>query len=140
MALGISLPAALAASRSGGTKINLENTKKSGKILAAPNGWTIYAFTKDSPNKDACQNISGCLKAWPPVYTTGKPVAGTGVKQSLLGTITLKNGKKQVTYNGHALYLYKFDGGAHQTFYINFFQFGGNWPALNAAGKEVTKH
>jgi predicted lipoprotein with Yx(FWY)xxD motif len=136
-AMAASLPTALAASRSGGAKINLESTKQFGKILDDSKGWTIYAFTKDSKNKDACQNISGCTGAWPPVVTTGTPVAGTGVKQSLLGTIKLKNGKKQVTYNGHPLYTYVADGGPHMTFYVNFLQFGGRWPAVNAAGALV---
>lgn len=136
-ALTASLPAALAASRASGTKISLESTKKFGKILDDSKGWTIYAFTKDKTNKDNCQNISGCTGAWPPIVTTGKPVAGPGVKQSLLGTIKLKDGKSQVTYNGHPLYIYSGDGGPHMTFYVNFFQFGGNWPAVNAAGAEV---
>ncbi len=135
-ALGVSLPAALAASH-GGAKIELEKTTKFGKILAASNGWTIYAFTKDRKNQDNCQKITGCLQLWPAVATKGTPVAGPGVKQSLLGTIKLKDGKSQVTYNGLPLYTYKEDGSAHQTFYINHSQFGGKWPAVNAAGKEV---
>ena len=136
-ALGVSLPAALAASHAGGAKIELEKTAKYGKILADSRGWTIYAFTKDKKNQDNCQKTAGCTSAWPPVVTKGKPVAGPGVKQSLLGSIKLKNGKSQVTYNGIPLYTYTSDGGPHQTFYVNFFQFGGNWPAVNAAGKEV---
>jgi predicted lipoprotein with Yx(FWY)xxD motif len=71
------------------------------------------------------------------VTTKGKPVAGPGVKQRLLGTIKLKNGKLQVTYNGHPLYTYVADGAPHQTFYVNQFQAGGRWPAVNAAGKLV---
>jgi predicted lipoprotein with Yx(FWY)xxD motif len=132
--LSATLPAALAASRATGTKINLESTKKFGKILDAPNGWTIYAYSRDSRNKDVCQNNSLCNSLWPPVVTKGSPVAGSGVKQSLLGTIKLKDGKLQVTYNGHPLYTYSADGGPHQTFYVNVFQAGGHWPAVNAAG------
>jgi predicted lipoprotein with Yx(FWY)xxD motif len=136
-ALTASLPSALAASQATRAKINLEKTKSFGKILDDSRGWTIYAFSRDKKNKDNCQNISGCLTNWPPVVTKGKPVAGTGVKQSLLGTIKLKSGKLQVTYNGHPLYTYAGDGGPHQTFYVNFFQSGGKWPAVNAAGNEV---
>lgn len=136
-ALGVSLPAALAASHAAGAKIELEKTTKYGKILADSRGWTIYAFTKDKKNQDNCQKIAGCMSLWPAVVTKGTPVAGPGVKQSLLGTLKLKNGQTQVTYNGLPLYTYKSDGGPHQTFYVNFFQFGGYWPAVNAAGKEV---
>jgi predicted lipoprotein with Yx(FWY)xxD motif len=135
--MSLSLPSALAASHAGGAKITLEKTKQFGKILADSRGWTIYAFSKDMKNKDNCQHISGCLSSWPAVVTKGKPVAAPGVKQSLLGTLKLKSGKLQVTYNGIPLYTYVGDGGPHQTFYVNFFQFGGTWPAVNAAGKEV---
>lgn len=136
-ALSLSLPSALAASHAAGAKINLEKTKKFGKILDDSRGWTIYVYSKDRRNKNVCQNNSSCRSVWPAVLTTGKPVAGPGVKQSLLGTIKLKDGKTQVTYNGHPLYTYLGDNGPHKTFYVNFFQAGGYWPAINAAGKEV---
>ena len=126
-----------AGSTSGGPeRITLEKFKH-GKILANAKGFTIYAFTRDATNKDKCVAIKGCKQTWPPVTTTGKPVAGTGVKQSLLGTITVPGVGKQVTYNGHPLYTYSADGGPHQTFYVNFSMFGGRWPAVNAQGQEV---
>jgi predicted lipoprotein with Yx(FWY)xxD motif len=133
-ALISSLPVATAATRAAGTKITLEKTAKFGKILANGKGFTVYAYSKDTRNHDACQSVNGCVSLWPPVTTKGKPVAATGVKQSLLGTIKLKSGKTQVTYNGHPLYTYIADGSPHQTFYVNQFQSGGRWPAVNAAG------
>jgi predicted lipoprotein with Yx(FWY)xxD motif len=123
---------------SGPAKIKLERFGKR-KILAAGNGWTIYVFTKDSTNppKNKCVTTKGCSQVWPAVTTVGKPIAGTGVKQSLLGTIKVSGVGKQVTYNGHPLYTYSADGGPHQTFYVNFSQFGGRWPGINAKGAEV---
>jgi predicted lipoprotein with Yx(FWY)xxD motif len=132
-----SLSVASAAPRATGAKITLEKTKKFGKILANSKGFTVYAYSKDTHNKDVCQNNSTCISLWPPVTTKGKPRAATGVHQSLLGTITLKNGKHQVTYNGHPLYTYVGDGSPHQTYYVNQFQAGGRWPAVNAAGRLV---
>jgi predicted lipoprotein with Yx(FWY)xxD motif len=108
-----------------------------GTILVNGRGFTLYAFTKDSRNHEACQSISGCPSVWPVVSGAAKPTLGPGVKRSLVGTITLKGGKKQVTYGGHPLYTYSADGGPGQTFYVNFQQFGGHWPAVNAAGREV---
>jgi hypothetical protein len=70
------------------------------------------------------------------VTTSGRPVAGPGVKRSLLGTIKLGR-KTQVTYAGHPLYTYVADTHPAQTSYVNILQFNGRWPALNAAGKEV---
>ncbi len=72
-----------------------------------------------------------------PGHDTGKAVGGPGIKSSLLGTTTLKHGVKQVTYAGHPLYTYTGDSGPGQTSYVNVKQFGGRWPALNAAGNEV---
>ena len=108
-----------------------------GTILVNGRGFTLYAFTKDSRNHEACQSIGGCLSLWPVIGGSGRPNLGPGVKRSLVGTITLKSGKKQLTYGGHPLYRYAADSGPGQTFYVNFLQFGGRWPALNAAGREV---
>jgi predicted lipoprotein with Yx(FWY)xxD motif len=108
-----------------------------GTILVNSRGFTLYAFTRDARNKDACQSIGGCLRIWPALKTSGKAIAGPGVRSGLIGTITLKNGAKQVTYAGHPLYTYSQDAGPGSTFYVNFPQFHGNWPAVNAAGHEV---
>ena len=132
-----SLPTASAATRAGGTQIDLHGSRV-GKILVTSKGFTIYVFTADTKNHDNCQNKPHCLGSWAPVLTKGKPVAGAGVHQSLLGTTKLKSGSVQVTYNGHPLYTYIGDTQKHETSYVNFPQFGGKWRAINAAGKEVT--
>jgi predicted lipoprotein with Yx(FWY)xxD motif len=138
----ISAAAALLAAPAGASgvraKIELRQTS-AGKILVNARGYTVYSFSRDSRNKDACQNIHVCLNVWPPVKTSGKPIAGPGVHQNLLGTITLKNGAKQVTYAGHPLYTYIGDTHPAETFYINLYQFTGFWPAVNGAGHNVTK-
>ena len=120
------------------TRANLELRKtKVGTILVNSRGFTVYAFTRDSRDKDDCASIPNCLRLWPAVGTSGQAIAGPGVNSRLIGTITLKGGLKQVTYDGRPLYTYKGDTGPAETFYVNFFQFGGYWPAVNAAGKEV---
>src|SRR3954470_21310933 len=103
--------AAFAAGLTTGTKVTLHQTSL-GKRLATSTGRTLYLFTRDTKSKSAC--TGSCLVIWPPLLTKGKPVAGRGVKQSLLGTV--KRGTKlQVTYNGHRLYRYASDSGAGQT-------------------------
>lgn len=52
---------------------------------------------------------------WPPVITRGKPIAGRGLKSSLLGTIRRANGARQVTFAGHPLYRYVLDTRSGQT-------------------------
>ena len=126
--------AAPAGAGSGGAKLQLRKTKV-GTILVNSRGFTVYAFTKDTRNRDNCG--SACLRFWPPVATAGRPIAGPGVRSSLIGTIRLKNGVEQVTYAGHPLYTYSQDTRPAETKYINLLQFGGFWPAMNAAGQEV---
>ena len=108
-----------------------------GKILVSKSNHTLYMFTRDTKNKDSCVSVSMCTGAWPPYTTSGKPSAGPGLKSSLLGTIKLSSGKKQVTYAGHPLYTYAFDSGPKQTGYVGASQFGGKWYAVSSAGKTV---
>jgi predicted lipoprotein with Yx(FWY)xxD motif len=136
LALAAALPTALAAASSTHPRLQLHKTKL-GSILVDHRGYTVYAFTKDTRNHDACVNISHCLVAWPVVSPGSGPIAGPGVKRSLIGTITIKKGVKQLTYAGFPLYTYVGDTHAAQTDFVNLLQFGGRWPALNAAGKEI---
>lgn len=136
MALLGALAAGAALARGHRAALRLRNTSV-GTILVNGRGFTVYAFTKDHRNHDACVKIRGCTGLWPLVTTTGRPMAGPGVKKSLIGTIKLKGGVKQVTYAGHPLYTYAADPGPGSTFYVNFLQFGGRWPAMNASGQEV---
>lgn len=136
VALAAALTTTIAAAKRAATKLQLRTTPV-GTILVNSRGFTLYAFTKDSRNSDACRAISGCTAIWPILTSSGKATAGAGVKSSLIGTITVRGGAKQVTYNGHPLYTYASDGGPGQTGYVNASQFGGRWPAVNAAGATV---
>ena len=136
VALAVAVGPQLASASGSRAKLELHKTNV-GTILVDGRGFTVYAFTKDARNKDNCTSISGCPTVWPPLTTSGKPIAGRGVKTSLIGTITLRRGAKQVTYGGHPLYRYLGDSGPGETYYVNVFQSGGYWPAVNAAGREV---
>lgn len=73
-----------------------------GNILFGPDGRPVYMFAPDRASKSTCYGT--CARAWHPLLTKGKPVAGPGVKANLLGTTTRKDRSVQVTYNGHPLY------------------------------------
>ena len=75
-----------------------------GSILVNVGGRTLYLFRADSGTMSAC--AGACASAWPPLLATGTPTAGTGLTASKLGTITRSGGTRQVTYNGHPLYLF----------------------------------
>jgi len=68
----------------------------------------------------------------------GKPTADGGADASLIGTTTRSDGKPQVTYNGHPLYLYSGDQAAGEANGQGSTAFGGGWFALTAAGDQVS--
>ena len=78
-----------------------------GKALFGPSGKVLYVFGADRGSKSNCYGV--CAAAWPPLLTTARPIAGVGVQARLLGTTTRKDGRLQVTYNGHPLYYYSAD-------------------------------
>ena len=78
-----------------------------GSFLVDSKGMTLYLYTVDQPNTSNC--YGPCALAWPPLLTSGAPVAGTGVTASLLGTTTRTDGSTQVTYNGWPLYYFATD-------------------------------
>jgi len=117
-------------------KIGLRRTAV-GTILVSASGRTLYEFTRDRARSNTCVKISGCSEIWPALTTSGKPTAGPGVRTSLLSTIKLPGGAKQVTYAGHALYLYSADSGPGETSYVGEKAFGGKWYAINSLGHTV---
>lgn len=122
-----------AASGQAGAMLNLANNSTLSSFLVDSKGMTLYIFTKDAPNKSNC--AGGCLTAWPPLLTSGTPVAGTGVDKSKLGTITLADGTLQVTYNQMPLYYYAKDKVAGDTVGQNV---GSVWFVVSADGKVIT--
>ena len=82
--------------------IDVVNDPKLGQILVDDKGMTLYMYTKDEPDKSNCSG--GCLEAWPPLLTQGNPTLGPGVDAKLVGSTTLADGTKIVTYNHMPLY------------------------------------
>jgi predicted lipoprotein with Yx(FWY)xxD motif len=117
--------------------VELQETAVGPVLANASTGLTLFRFTKDRKNKDVCMTISGCTGVWPPLTVSGTPVAGPGVDQSLLGTITLPGGAMQVTYKGRPLYGYVGESKPGEVSYVGAFEFGGIWYADNAKGRPV---
>jgi len=84
-----------------------------GSFLVDSKGMTLYLFTSDTPGMSTC--YSSCASYWPPLLSTGAPLAGTGVDAAMLGTITRTDGMAQVTYNSWPLYYYSKDVKAGDT-------------------------
>jgi predicted lipoprotein with Yx(FWY)xxD motif len=108
---------------------------KLGMILVDGSGRTLYLFAKDQPDQSAC--AGGCAAAWPVDNSSGTPKAGSGVKASLLGTITRSDNTTQVTYNHHPLYYYSGDSQAGQQNGQGLNAFGAAWFVVAPAGGKV---
>jgi predicted lipoprotein with Yx(FWY)xxD motif len=107
-----------------------------GPILIDSRGRTLYLWQADTGAKSTC--TGACASAWPPLVTTGKPTAGSGVRSSLLGTTKRANGTEQVTYNGHPLYRFAGDTAPRQTNGQGSTGFGALWYVLSPGGDPLT--
>ena len=76
-----------------------------GYVLALANGDVVYTYGNDKQGgQPTC--TSSCLAIWPAV--TGIPMTNAGEKlPGALGTVTMANGAKQITYDGYPLYIFK---------------------------------
>jgi predicted lipoprotein with Yx(FWY)xxD motif len=116
---------------SGPAAVNVGQNATLGSFLVDSKGMTLYLYTKDAPGTSNC--YGSCASYWPPLLTTGAPVAGTGVTASLLGTTTRTDGTTQVTYNGWPLYYYTSDNAAGDTTGENV---QGIWFVITPAGAQ----
>ncbi|MCW2945414.1 MAG: hypothetical protein JWR24_2131 [Actinoallomurus sp.] len=110
---------------------------KVGKILVDGHGRTLYLFEADKGIKSTCYRA--CAKAWPPLTTTGKPEAGSGVSPALLGTTARTDHTTEVTYNGHPLYFFVSDAKPGDTTGQAIDSFGAKWYVLNPKGNKIDK-
>jgi predicted lipoprotein with Yx(FWY)xxD motif len=110
-------------------------TTKLGHVVVDSAGRTLYLFEKDRNGRSACEGA--CATYWPPLVSTGAPVALTGVNQALIGTSKRADGSEQVTYAGHPLYLYVLDHKAGDTAGEGSNDFGAGWDALTPSGAKI---
>ena len=123
---------AMAAKR--GATVKVVNSRF-GRVIADKRGEAFYLFDKETGKRSRC--YGECAVAWPPVLTKGKPRAGKGADADLLGTTRRRNGKLQVTYNGHPLYYFK-DDEPGRILCHNVDEFGGLWLVVNPRGDAVS--
>ena len=94
----------------GDATVSLE-LSANGPVLDAPTAFSthrsLYILTTDPPNQSTC--FDACARIWPPLLTTRRPTADSGVFGNGLGTIRRPDDTLQVTYFGHPLYRFAFD-------------------------------
>lgn len=127
-----------AAAATGASRATVKTSSSAlGRVLVDGQGRTLYLFEKDKGGKSSC--YGQCATFWPPVLTSGKPLAGPGAKASLLGMTRRSNGSEQVTYAGHPLYRFLEDKKPGQTKGEGSKAFGAEWYVLSPAGKKIDK-
>jgi predicted lipoprotein with Yx(FWY)xxD motif len=107
-----------------------------GNILVDSQGRTLYLFKADKGTTSACSGT--CAVAWPPLRAHGRPTVGSRAKRSLIGSTARSDGKPQVTYNGHPLYLYVDDQKPGDTNGQGVKAFGAKWFALTPGGTQIS--
>ena len=107
-----------------------------GDALIDSENRAVYLFEKDARAKSMC--LGACAHEWPPLRVSGKPTVGSGAKAALVGTIKRSDGKPQVTYNGHPLYLFLGDNTPGATNGQGKTAFGAQWFVVSPAGAQLS--
>lgn len=119
--------------------IAVEKDAPFGEYLVDRQGRALYLFT---PDRQAAGSTcyGACAEAWPPLTTEAAPrVLGAALKAEALGTITRRDGTKQVTYAGWPLYYYVRDDGPGEATGQDVHSFGGEWYLVSPAGQAIQK-
>src|SRR5262249_5055523 len=89
--------------------VHVTRTSVDGKqqvVLTDGKGHTLYWFVGDSAKQTNCRDK--CLQAWPMLAATGSNPTSDHPLPGAFAVITVSGGK-QVTYNGHPLYVFSQD-------------------------------
>jgi predicted lipoprotein with Yx(FWY)xxD motif len=81
-----------------------------GAILATPKKQALYYWSVEKRAGGKIRCTGSCAKAWPPLFVSGRvPKRMAGI-DGTLGTIGRPNGKRQLMFNGLAVYTYAHEG------------------------------
>lgn len=110
-----------------------------GPVLTDRAGYVLMMFQPELNSLKACIRRPECMTDWPPVTTTGPPIAGPGLDPNLIGTEPYRGKLLAVTYAGWPLHTYRFAySPRNSVLNVGITQFGGQWDALGPAGEFIT--
>lgn len=107
-----------------------------GHILVDSRGRTLYLFEADKGTRSTC--AGACAAVWSPLRSVHMPAPGGGVDASKIALTTRADGARQITYNGHPLYLYAGDNRAGETNGQGRLAFGASWVAVSPDGNATS--
>jgi predicted lipoprotein with Yx(FWY)xxD motif len=127
------------ASTSKSVMISTASVAGLGTVLVDSTGHTLYTYAPDKKSKVTC--TAGCAAFWPPAKLASgeKPVAGAGVKASLLGSDPDPSGGQVATYAGWPLYTFLADKTAGAANGQALDSSGGLWYVISPSGTVITK-
>ena len=105
-----------------------------GQVLTGSNGKTLYRFDKDKTDPPTSTCVDDCEAQWPPALAPEGDLEVQGVDKALVSTLTRKDGTKQLTVAGWALYEFAKDTGPGDTKGQGV---GGVWFAATPEGKKA---
>jgi predicted lipoprotein with Yx(FWY)xxD motif len=114
-----------------GTTVMIVQKSAVGYVLAEANHMVVYTYSKDTKGgKPTCTGT--CAQTWIPA--TGTPQAGPAdVFPGQFGLVARADGVKQITYDGHPLYLLK---GARELAVTGNGQ-GGVWHVVPLSASDI---
>lgn len=139
--LGAALLASPTIAGENGADVVLTTSSKGelGPYLADQGGRALYLIEHAPKNQSSC--YGKCADVWPPLIVGESGVEALGkVDESLIGTIERRDGKSQVTYNGHALYYYIKDKGDKRASGQDYTDKWGEWYLVTPDGKPLEEH
>ncbi|WP_405683642.1 hypothetical protein [Streptomyces sp. NBC_00057] len=125
-----SAPASSDAAAAAGA-VSTSSSPTLGTIIVNEAGRTLYAFDKDTTSPPMSNCYADCAAKWPAVPATTDV---KGIDPSLLGSVTRKDGTKQLTIKNHPVYLFAGDQAAGD---IKGQAVKGVWHALTPQGTEI---
>lgn len=90
-------------------KLTATTVGQLGQVVTDATGMTLYRFDGDTANPPASNCYDKCAQTWPPELAKSSTATLDGIDQSAVGVILRKDGTKQITINGWAVYRYAKD-------------------------------
>ncbi|WP_433340964.1 COG4315 family predicted lipoprotein [Streptomyces sp. CA-253872] len=115
-----------------GAGIGTSRTAGLGTVIADAKGRTVYVYDPDKGVKNGSACYGECASTWPPVPATTE---AKGVDRGLLGSVTRKDGTRQLTVKGKPVYLFAGDAAAGDTKGQNLMNV---WHVVSPEGAVVT--
>jgi predicted lipoprotein with Yx(FWY)xxD motif len=81
-----------------------------GPILATPKKQALYYWNVEKRVGGRIRCTGACAKAWPPLYAKGAVPRKIRGITGTFGAVRRPDGRRQITYNGLAVYTYAHEG------------------------------